>query len=164
MRGGICQGIDDLLGLLDDRAGPAVCDDERQRIVVFRANVNEMNVEPGRSQSRNRGRALSFVLTLRQSYPFAQQRASACIVASRTPCDWSATVSAVGPAGRVYAPQQFGKPRIRKIHPERTNGGVIGFDCCPVVMVILSLADEKAALGGVTAGATQAKGSPHRCG
>jgi hypothetical protein len=45
MRGGIGQRIDDL-HLLDDRAGPSVRDNERQCIVVFRANVNEMNVEP----------------------------------------------------------------------------------------------------------------------
>jgi hypothetical protein len=44
MRGRIRQGIHDLQ-LLDDRAGPAVCNDERQRIVVFGANVNEMNIE-----------------------------------------------------------------------------------------------------------------------
>ena len=37
--------IDDLQ-LLDDRAGPSVRDDERQRIVMFRTNVNEMNVQP----------------------------------------------------------------------------------------------------------------------
>src|SRR5215218_8871668 len=41
----IGQGIDDLQ-LLDDRAGPAVRDDERQRIVMFRTNVNEMDVQP----------------------------------------------------------------------------------------------------------------------
>ena len=42
---GIGQRIDDL-HLLDDRAGPPVRDDERQRIFMFRTNVNEMNVEP----------------------------------------------------------------------------------------------------------------------
>ncbi len=45
MRRGIGQGIDDLQ-LLDDRAGPSVRDDERQRVFVLRTNVNEMNVEP----------------------------------------------------------------------------------------------------------------------
>ena len=44
MRGGIGQGIDDL-HLLDDRAGPSVRDDERQRVVVLRANMNEVNVQ-----------------------------------------------------------------------------------------------------------------------
>ncbi len=41
----IRQWIDDLQ-LLDDRAGPPVRDDERQRPVMFRAHVNEMDVEP----------------------------------------------------------------------------------------------------------------------
>ena len=45
MRRGIGQRIDDL-HLLDDRAGPSVRDDERQRIFMFRANVNEVNVQP----------------------------------------------------------------------------------------------------------------------
>jgi hypothetical protein len=31
---------------LDDRAGPAVRDDERQRVLVLRTNVNEVNVQP----------------------------------------------------------------------------------------------------------------------
>jgi len=45
----VCRGIDkriDDLQLLDDRAGPSVRDDERQRILMFRTNVDEMNVEP----------------------------------------------------------------------------------------------------------------------
>src|SRR3982074_3469324 len=42
---GIGQRTDDLQ-LLDDRAGPSVRDDERQRIFMFGTNVNEMNVEP----------------------------------------------------------------------------------------------------------------------
>src|SRR5260370_21035973 len=42
---GIGQWID-YLQLLDDRAGPAMRDDERQRLFMFRTNVNEMNVEP----------------------------------------------------------------------------------------------------------------------
>ena len=45
MRRGIGQRLDDLQ-LLDDRAGPSVRDDHRQRILVLRANVNEVNVEP----------------------------------------------------------------------------------------------------------------------
>ena len=45
MRRGINQWIDDLQ-LLDRRAGPPVRDDDRQRILMFRTNVNEMNVQP----------------------------------------------------------------------------------------------------------------------
>jgi hypothetical protein len=42
---GVRKRIDDLQ-LLDDRAGPSMRDDERQCIVMFRTNVNEMNIEP----------------------------------------------------------------------------------------------------------------------
>jgi hypothetical protein len=45
MRRRVGERTDDLEHL-DDRAGPAVRDDERQRIFMLRTNVNEMNVEP----------------------------------------------------------------------------------------------------------------------
>ena len=67
---GISQGIDNLQ-LLDDRAGPSVRDDERQRILMFRTNVDEMNVQPI-DLVKNCGRAFSFASTLRQSYSVAQ--------------------------------------------------------------------------------------------
>ena len=41
---GIRERADDFQ-LLDDRAGPAVCDDEGQRAFVFRTYVNEMDVD-----------------------------------------------------------------------------------------------------------------------
>src|ERR1700722_4625154 len=44
MRRGIGQRFDDLQ-LLDDRAGPSVRDDERQRILVWRTNVDKMNIQ-----------------------------------------------------------------------------------------------------------------------
>jgi hypothetical protein len=40
----IGEGVDDLQ-LLDDGAGPPVGDDERQRIIVLRASMDEMNVQ-----------------------------------------------------------------------------------------------------------------------
>src|SRR5262245_49692638 len=45
MRGGIGQRADDLQ-LLDDRAGPTVIDDERQRVFMLGTNMDEVNVEP----------------------------------------------------------------------------------------------------------------------
>jgi hypothetical protein len=45
MRRGIDQRLDDL-HLFNDGARPPVRDDHRQRVVVLRADVNEMNVEP----------------------------------------------------------------------------------------------------------------------
>src|SRR6478735_8454592 len=44
----MCRGIGqwiDNLHLLDDRSGPSVRDDERQRILMLRTHVNEMNVQ-----------------------------------------------------------------------------------------------------------------------
>jgi hypothetical protein len=45
MRRGIGQRPNDL-ELLDDRAGPAMVDDERQCAVMWRADVKEVDVEP----------------------------------------------------------------------------------------------------------------------
>ena len=67
----IGQRLDDL-ELLDDRAGPAVGDDERQRILMLRANVNEMDVEPiDLGDEMRLGRSV-FASTLRQSCSVAQ--------------------------------------------------------------------------------------------
>jgi hypothetical protein len=43
--GGISQRVDDRQQL-DDRAGPPVHDDDRQRVVMLRADVDEVNVQP----------------------------------------------------------------------------------------------------------------------
>jgi hypothetical protein len=43
----VCRRVDkriDDLQLFDDRAGPPVIDDERQRIFMLRANMDEVNV------------------------------------------------------------------------------------------------------------------------
>ena len=45
MCSGTGQRIDDL-HLFDNRAGPSVRDDERHRILMFRTDVDEMNVDP----------------------------------------------------------------------------------------------------------------------
>ena len=45
VRGGIGERPDDLQ-LLDDRPGPSVRDDQRQRVLVLGADVNEVNVKP----------------------------------------------------------------------------------------------------------------------
>src|SRR3954447_3983941 len=45
MRSRVGQSIDDLQ-LLDDRAGPAVVDDERQRVFVLRPSMDEVDVQP----------------------------------------------------------------------------------------------------------------------
>jgi len=45
MCGRVREGTDDLKQL-DDRAGPSVRDDQRQRVLVARLDVNEVDVEP----------------------------------------------------------------------------------------------------------------------
>ena len=45
MGGGVGERLDDL-ELLDERARPAVGDDDRQRVLVLRADVDEVDVEP----------------------------------------------------------------------------------------------------------------------
>jgi hypothetical protein len=45
MRRRVGEQIDDLQ-LLDDRARPSMADDQRQRVLVLRANVDEMDVQP----------------------------------------------------------------------------------------------------------------------
>ena len=65
MRRGIGQRIDELQ-LLDDRAGPSMRDDERQRIFMLRTNVNEVNVQPI-DLGDEFGKAFSFASHLRQS-------------------------------------------------------------------------------------------------
>ena len=45
MRRRIGQRLDDLQ-LLDDRAGPSVRDEERQRVLVLGADVDEVDVQP----------------------------------------------------------------------------------------------------------------------
>ena len=45
MRRRVGEQVDDL-HLLDERARPSVADDERQRILVLRANVDEVDVQP----------------------------------------------------------------------------------------------------------------------
>jgi len=45
MRRRVGKRLDDLQ-LLDDRPGPSVRDDQRQRVLVLGADVNEVNVKP----------------------------------------------------------------------------------------------------------------------
>ena len=125
MCGGIGQRIDDL-HLLDDRAGPSVRDDQRQRIFMFRTNVNEMNVQPIDLGDELR-QGVQFRLDLAPVVicrPIARERlnrrelhALRCIrdrFPFRPPC-------------RVDAPAQFGQFRFRNIHTKRTNCGLV---CC----------------------------------
>ena len=120
VRGGIGERLDDLQ-LLDDRAGPPVRDDEWQRRVVVRANMDEMNVEP---------------VDLGQEL---RQRVQLClapppVVLCRPiigECLHRGEVHALGivcdglplrQSCRGYAPAQVGQFRLRDIHVKGTNG------------------------------------------
>ena len=123
MRRGIGQRIDDLQ-LLDDRAGPPVRDDERQRIFVFRADVDEMNVQP-----------VDFGHEIRQGVQLRLDLAPVVVVRpiarellnrrelhalrfirDRLP---------LGPHRRVDAPAQVGKFLFRSAEGERADRGAL---------------------------------------
>ena len=91
---GIGKWIDDLQ-LLDDRAGPPVRDDERQRMLMLRANVDEVNVEPidlGHEFRQGVQSRLDLApVVLRR--PIVGERLSR---RDRTPCESSVTVSRSG--------------------------------------------------------------------
>ena len=116
---GIGEWIDDLQ-LLDDRAGPSVRDDERQRIFMFRTNVNEMNVQPidlGHElrQGVQFRLALAPIVICRpiaREFLHRRERHALRFIRDRFP---------VRPPCRVDAPAQFGKFRFRNIHLKRTN-------------------------------------------
>ena len=67
---GIGERIDDL-HLFDDLAGPSVRDDQRQCILVLRAHVNEMDVQPI-DPGDELWQSVEFRLILRQSYSVAE--------------------------------------------------------------------------------------------
>ena len=65
VRRGVGERLDDLQ-LLDDRARPPVRDDQRQRVLMLRADVDEVDVQPV-DLGDVFGRAFSFASHARQS-------------------------------------------------------------------------------------------------
>src|SRR5262245_13649338 len=124
MSGGIGERIDDLQ-LLDDRAGPSVRDDERQRILVFRTNVNEMDVEPidlgdelrQRVQSRLALAPVVFGRPVARELLNGRELHALRCIRDRLP---------LGPPGCVDSPAQVGKFRFRNIHAKRTQRILVG--------------------------------------
>jgi hypothetical protein len=118
-RGGIGQRADDLQ-LLDDRPRPAVRDDERQRVLLFRANVNEMNVQPVDLrdelwQGAEPGLALAPVVfagpILRQVLHGLELHALRRVVDRLS----------FRPAGRLDAPAKICQRLFRSLEMKRTN-------------------------------------------
>ena len=115
------QRVDDLQ-LLDDRAGPAVRDDDRQRIRVLRLNVDEVNVQPvdlGDEIRQGIEARLDLApVVLRR--PIARERLHGReLHALRCVGDRFA----FGPDGRLDAPAQLPELGFRNIDAKRTNGG-----------------------------------------
>jgi hypothetical protein len=124
MRRGIGERVDNLQ-LFDDRAGPAVRDDERQCIVMLRTDVDEMNVEPidlgdELRQGVQPGLALAPVVLGRPVPCEGLNRGE--LHALRGVRNWLP----FGELGRLDAPAQIGEVRLRHIHLKRTNRGLVG--------------------------------------
>ena len=117
---GIGQRIDDLQ-LLDDRAGPSVRDDERQRIFMFRTNVNEMNVQPiDLGDELRQGVQLRLALApvvicrpIAREFLHRRERHALRLIRDRLP---------VGPPGRRDAPAEIDECLFRNVDAE-------GADC-----------------------------------
>ena len=130
MRRGIGQGIDDLQ-LLDDRTGPPVRDDHRQRILVLGTNVNEMNVELIDSGDEVRQR-VQFRLALA---PIVLRRPVVREFLNRREPYALRVIPdrfALGPSRRGNAPAQIGQVGARKFCSKRTNGGLVGHAVLPL--------------------------------
>ena len=125
VRRGIREGIDDLQ-LLEDRAGPSVRDDERQRVFVLRTHVDEVNVEAV-DLGHEVGQGLQLRLALA---PVVVRRPVARELLDRRELRALRYVRdrfSFRPPRRVDALTQFGELRVRNIrHLKRTNRGLAG--------------------------------------
>ena len=119
----MCRGIGeriDNLHLLDDRAGPSVRDDERQRILMLRTNVNEMNVQPIdlgyelRQGVQPRLHLAPVVFRRPIAREFLNRRELHALRCIRDRFSFR-------PFRRLNAPAQFGEFRFWNIHMKRTN-------------------------------------------
>ena len=121
VRGGVGQRLDDLQ-LLDDRAGPPVRDDQRQRVLVLRANVNEVDVEPiDLGDEVRQGVQLRLALApVVVGRPVARE-----LLHHREPHALRVVADrlALGPPGRVDAPPQVGELLLRKTDLKRPDSG-----------------------------------------
>ena len=120
VRRGIGERLDDLQ-LLDDRAGPAVRDDQRQRVLVLRADVDEVDVEPvdlGHEvrqgvQLRLAPAPVVVGRPVARELLHRRERHALRVVGDRL---------ALGPPGRGDAPAQLGELRLIEADLERANG------------------------------------------
>src|SRR4029079_10176100 len=125
VRRGIDQRIDDL-ELFDDRARPSVSDDDRQRVLVFRAHVNEMNVE-----------AIYLGDELWECVQFRLERSPVVLAGpvAREILKWGERHALrVVRDGLLLRPPRCGNPPthlgellVRKVNAERTDGFAVGW-------------------------------------
>ena len=124
MFSGIGQRVDNL-HLFGDRARPSVRDDQRQRILVLRADVNEVNVQAV-DLSDELWQRVQFCLDFAPVVffrPIARQRLDGRELYSLGRiCDRLS----FRPLGRVDAPAQFGEFGFRNIHLKRPSGRLVG--------------------------------------
>src|SRR5271168_1766983 len=118
---GIGERLDDLQ-LLDDRAGPPVRDDQRQRVLALRANVDEMDVQAvdlgdEMRQGVQTRLALAPVIVrppVASKLLDRRQRHALRVVRDRL---------SLGPPRREYAPAQLAQLCLRKTRLERADSG-----------------------------------------
>ena len=117
---GIRQRIDDLQ-LLDDRAGPAVRDDQRQRVRLLRTHVDEVNVDPiDRGDELRQGVELRLarapvVLGSPVAREFLNRRELHALRLIRDDLPR-------GPSCRRDAPAQVGERLVRNVNGEGADG------------------------------------------
>jgi hypothetical protein len=124
MRCGVGERLDDLQ-LLDDRAGPPVRDDQRQRVGVPGADVDEMNVQPVDLGDEVRQVVQS---RLARTPVIVRSPVAHEVLHHREP-DALRVVGdrlALGPPGSVHASAQLGKLRLRETDLKRADGVVVG--------------------------------------
>ena len=124
MRGRVGERLDDLQ-LLDDRARPPVRDDQRQRVLVLGADVDEVNVQPVDLGHEVR-QGVQFRLALAPVVvgpPVARE-----VLHHREPHALRVVGDrlALGPPGRVYASAQLGDLLLRNIDAEGTDFSFAG--------------------------------------
>ena len=116
---GVGERINDL-ELLDDRTGPPMRDDQRQRVLVLGPDVNEMDVEPANLGNEVR-QAIQLRLALApvvvrppilRLLPDHLQRNALRMVSHRL---------ALGPPGRSNAPAPVVDRPVRKTNLQRAN-------------------------------------------
>src|SRR5271167_923734 len=119
MRRGIGQRIDDFQ-LFDDRARPSVRNDQRQRIFMFRTDVNEMDVEPvDLGDELWQGVQSCFDLApVVICRPIPRERLSGRELYS---LGCIGNRLSFGPLGRVDAPAQIGQVRLRNLYLKPTD-------------------------------------------